>query len=129
MKGYGCFPDLFRIPAGGTERVEVFVVPLQMGSGVAYPAKVTYKTEPDAASEQVRCQYPTSRCQLLSICTVLLAAGTCDAPWRPLVKEMYAIPSIDTMLPSLHLTLCSRRPGRVCGSLFRHRWPTRRPWA
>ena len=53
-------PMRIRIPAGGTERVEVFVVPLQVGSGVAYPARITYKAEPDSTTEQVPCTPPQS---------------------------------------------------------------------
>ena len=46
---------LCRIAAGATERMEVTVVPLQVGSGVAYPAKITYKADADTAAEQVPC--------------------------------------------------------------------------
>lgn len=43
-----------RIPAGGTSKVEFFVTPLDIGSGVALPATVTYKRQEGASQTQVR---------------------------------------------------------------------------
>lgn len=48
---------LCRIPAGGTAKVEFFVTPLNIGSGVASPALVTYKRQEGASETQVNAAF------------------------------------------------------------------------
>ena len=51
---------LCRIPAGGTAKVEFFVTPLNIGSGVASPALVTYKKQEGASDTQVNAAFDWS---------------------------------------------------------------------
>lgn len=80
--------------------MEVTVVPLQVGSGVAYPAKITYKADADAGAQQVPCSQPLFRAPSCSSVTPPVCLTV------PCMLPAALLSCMPLSVDSMHETLC-----------------------